>query len=89
MAKKASIKKKIVDTVSTLTAPKKTILTAPKKPVKKKEPSSSVRSKLKDLATLRSDAKVAWALVDASSSDEEIKKIVSSKNFFKLLGKIS
>ena len=43
MAKKASIKKKIVDTVSTLTAPKKTILTAPKKPVKKKEASSSVR----------------------------------------------
>jgi hypothetical protein len=81
MAKKASIKKKNVNPVSTLTVPKK--------PAKKKEVSSSVRSKLKDLAALRSDAKVAWALVGANSSDEEIKKIVSSKNFFKLLGKIS
>lgn len=81
MAKKASIKKKIVDTVSTLTAPKK--------PPKKKEVSSSVRGKLKELAGSRLDAKAAWALVTDSSSDEEIKKIVSSKNFFKLLGKIS
>jgi len=88
MAKKASIKKKIVDTVSTLTAPKK----PPKKKeasAKKKEVSGSVRGKLKELAGSRLDAKAAWALVTDSSSDEEIKKIVSSKNFFKLLGKIS
>ena len=52
--------------------------------------SSGIRSKIESLKDNRRDASVIWELIkNGSQSDDEIKAIINSKNFYELLGEIS
>ena len=51
---------------------------------------SHIRKTIESLAHEQGDAAVIWKQIkDGEHTDKEIKAIVNSKNFFKLLGQIS
>ena len=61
-----------------------------KKAVKEDHGHSNIRKTIESLAGERSDAAVIWKQIkDGKHSDDEIKAIVNSKNFYRLLGNIS
>jgi hypothetical protein len=56
----------------------------------KEKSHSNIRKTIESLASERRDAAVIWEQIkDSNHSDEEIKAIINSKNFFVLLGNIS
>ena len=85
-------KKQLLEKVQRLVADSQVeVVTPPPAPKPKAASSgSSIRNKIKDLSGTRRDAAVIWEQIkDGSQSDEEIRSIVNSKNFFVLLGELA